>query len=446
MKDLKKAIDAKRAEAQTNLQAFNDKKAELANNPNIDVTDPQDPGVLAAEEAMKPYSKSAEELKDLEAAFERLALMEAAGGGSSVTSRGIRQVSDLDRDYADARRELGRVAAQSDSYRELREAGHFNDGTTAPMPTTELTAPMDRDRYASLLTGGTGSAGGVLNVPERFPGVVDLPQLPINVMQLFTVGNTDSNAVEFVRILARTINAAAVAEATKSGDIDGSTVTAAEGGQKPESGITFQEVTESVRTFAHWMPATRNMLADAAFLETLVRTELINGVNREEEDQTLNGTGTAPEIRGILNTSGRAAYTQGDDASGEPSADAVHRILTMIALAGFNATAVAFNALDWQEIRLTKDNAGNYIWGPPSMAGGNQIWGRTAITSAGLAQGTAVAGEWARALFLIREGVKVLVSDSHKDWFTRNLIALLGESRGVLVVPRPQAFGEVTFA
>jgi hypothetical protein len=40
----------------------------------------------------------------------------------------------------------------------------------------------------------------------------------------------------------------------------------------------------------------------------------------------------------------------------------------------------------------------------------------------------------------------VLVSDSHKDWFTRNMVAILGEMRGVLVVPRPQAFGKTVFA
>lgn len=448
LKDLKAAIDAKRDEAATALATFNEKKAELKNNPDVDITNAEDPFVKAADEAMKPYSQAADELRVLEGQFERLALMEAAGG-QGVTSAGTRRETEIDRHYLAAREELGHLAANSEAYKQMKASGVLADGSDIPVTPTQITEPMDRRSFAALLTGTSDAAGGALNVPERFPGVVDLPQLPLNILQLVTVGQTDSNAVEFVRLLARTINAAEVAEASSAADIGdgtGGTATAVTGGRKPESGLTFEEVLEGVRTIAHWMPATRNQLSDAAFLQTLVESELSDGVLRRAEQQIVSGNGTAPNLRGILATPGRATYTQGTDAAGEPRADAVHRILTMIRLAGFNPSAVAFNPLDWQEIRLSKDANDNYIWGPPSMAGSQQVWGVSAIQTTAVAEGKAVAGEWARLLFLIREGVRVLISDSHKDWFTRNLIALLGEMRGVSVIPRPQAFGELTFA
>jgi HK97 family phage major capsid protein len=168
------------------------------------------------------------------------------------------------------------------------------------------------------------------------------------------------------------------------------------------------------------------------------------GVRRRAESQIVKGNGTAPNLRGIENTTGIASHDQ-EDIEGDNRADAVHRILTLIALAGYRPTGVGFNPLDWEEIRLSKDKNENYIWGPPSIAGVMQIWGVPALSSVAFAEGKSITGEWARALFLIREGIKVLISDSHKDWFTRNLLAILAEMRAVLIVPRPQAFGEVNF-
>ncbi|HXS32255.1 MAG TPA: phage major capsid protein [Solirubrobacterales bacterium] len=438
LKELKKAIDGKNEEVKTTFKAFEEQRQKLKAE-DVDITDPTSEAVKAAEEAMKPYSKAKDELAELQGQFERIAMMSADGGEKTS---GVRRENELDRDPIKAREFLGAKAVQGDAYKELLASGALADGSQQGFK-AELTEPMDRAEFKALLTGQTGAAGGVLNVPERFPGVYDLPQLPLGVLDLVTVGATDSNAVEFVRILARTINAVEVAEASTSADIGGE-VTGALAGQKPESGLTFEEKLEGVRTIAHWIPATRNQLADAAFLQTLIDTEMQEGVRRRAESQIIKGNGTAPNIRGIENTSGIASHDQ-EDVATDNRADAVHRLLTLLALAGYSPSAVGFNPLDWQEIRLTKDKNENYIWGPPSIAGQMQIWGVPAVSSVAFKEGKALAGEWARALFLIREAVKILVSDSHKDWFTRNLVAILAEMRGVLVVPRPQAFGEVNF-
>lgn len=440
LKELKKAIDAKQKEAQEAYADFNEKR-EALKAADVDITDPNSDAVKAADEAMKPYSEKSEELKTLQGQFERIAMMSADGGEKS---NDVRIENEVDRFPLAAREALGQKAAESDAYKALVKSGALNAGSEQKFGTVQLTDPMDRREFKSLLTGQSAAAGGVLNTPERFPGVYELPQLPLGVLDLVTVGETDSNAVEFVRILARTINAKEVAEASTSADIAGE-VTPALAGQKPESGLTFEEVLEGVKTIAHWIPATRNSLSDAAFLRTLVESELLQGVERRGESQVIQGDGVGNNITGILATEGIASHDQIDNP-GDNEADAVHRILTLIALSGYAPTGVGFNPLDWENIRLSKDKNENYIWGPPSIAGQLQIWGRPVINSIAFPAGKAVAGEWARALFLIREAAKVLVSDSHKDWFTRNLVALLAEARAVLVVPRPQAFGECNFA
>lgn len=448
MAELKQAIDAKRAEAQTAYAAFEAKRAELKDNDQVDITNPEDPFVKAADEAMRPYSQAADDLAVLQSQFERLALMEAAGG-AGVPGADIRRENDIDRGYAEARETLGHAAANSDSYKALLASGMLNDGSEISLGgPKQISEPQTVKQFASLLTGTSDAAGGALNVPERFPGVYELPLLPLNILQLVTIGETSQNSVEFVRLLARTINAAEVAEASSTADIGdgtGGTATATQGGVKPESGLTFEEVLEGVKTIAHWIPATRNQLADAPFLRTMVDSELLDGVTRRAESQIISGSGSGVNMRGILNTTGRATYTQGAAASGEPMADAVHRIFTMLRLAGYEPSGLASHPNDWQKIRLSKDTNGNYIWGPPSQAGTDQIWGVRNVQTIAVPAGKAVAGEWKRDLFLVREGAKVLISDSHKDWFTRNLLALLAEARAVNVIPRPQAFGELTY-
>jgi HK97 family phage major capsid protein len=439
LNELKKAIDTKRDEVQVAYKAFDEKRTELKDS-DADITDPNSEAVKAADEAMKPYSEKSDELRVLEGQFERIAMM-AADGGQKTND--VRNQNELDRHPHEARETLGQKAAESEAYEKLRKSGVLADGTSQKFGQVEISEPMERADTKALLTGQTVAAGGVLNVPERFPGIYDLPQLPLGVLDLVTVGETDSNAIEFVRILARTINAKEVAEATTSADIGGE-VTAALAGLKPESGLTFDKILEAVRAIAHWIPATRSQLDDPAQLRTLIDAEMQDGVRRRAESQVVKGSGTDPEIRGIQNTTGIASHDQEDIAT-DTMADAVHRILTLLELAGYQPTGVGFNPLDWEETRLSKDKNENYIWGPPSIAGQMQIWGRPAVSSIAFTEGSPLAGEWARALFLIREGVKTFVSDSHKDWFTRNILAILAEMRAVLILPRPQAFGEVNF-
>jgi HK97 family phage major capsid protein len=440
LKELQGAVEAKSKEVKATFQVFDEKRKELK-AADVDITDPNSEAVKAADEAMKPYSKACDELKVLQGQFERIAMMAADGGEKTHE---VRQPNELDRHPEQARETLGMKAANSEAYEKLRKSGALAPGSEQRFGQVPISEPLDREQTKSLLTGQVTAQGGVLQLPQRFPGVYELPQLPLGVLDLVTQGGTEFNAVEFVRILARTINAKEVAEAKTGADVKEGVVTEAEAGVKPESGLTFDEILEGVRTIAHWIPATRNQLADAPFLQTLVDAEMQEGVRRRAESQIIKGSGAAPNLRGIENTTGIASHDQ-EDIDTDNQADAVHRILTLIALAGYNPTAVGFHPVDWENIRLSKDKNENYIWGPPSIAGVLQIWGKPVIPSVAFAEGKSIAGEWARALFLIREGIRVLVSDSHKDWFTRNLIAILAEMRAVLIVPRPQAFGEVNF-
>ena len=61
--------------------------------------------------------------------------------------------------------------------------------------------------------------------------------------------------------------------------------------------------------------------------------------------------------------------------------------------------------------------------------------------------GVALVGCFKTAAQIFRKGgVRVDASNSHQDYFTRNLVAVRSELREVLAVYKPQCFGEVTGA
>lgn len=446
VRDITKAIETKTTEAKTAWADFEKHRKTLAEaDPDeIDITNPEDPLVKAADEAMKPYSKAADELAVLHAQREKFWAMTGEKGKHLNPEQ--REQQEQIKDLINSVYTIGASTVGSERYKALQESGLFKDDDSRPV-NVQLGEPMDAKHFKSLLTGAAPAAGGSLLEPNRLPGLVDIPQIPLNIFQLLTIGQTGERSVEYIRMLSRTIRAAEVAEAITSADIGSGNpvITSRQAGLKPESDLTFEKDTASVATIAHGMPATRNMLADAPFLETLIDSELRMGAERRLELQTVRGDGLQDNIRGILETPGILSYNQGTVDATEPKVDAMHRSLTMLRLQGFEPSAFAQNPLDWEDIRLSKDLNNNYIWGPPSQAGPAQCWGKPVVPTIAVPEGVTISAEWARILLLIREAVKVLASDSHKDWFFRNLIALLAELRAVLIVMRPQCICEITF-
>jgi hypothetical protein len=197
---------------------------------------------------MKPYSQAADELRVLEGQFERLALMQPTAASRTAQPQG------RERARPHAARGARVVRPPGRRERALQAAQASRRVPPDPGLKAELGEPMDRDTFASLLTGTSDAAGGVLSVPERFPGVVDLPQLPLGIFDLMTVGRPTRTRSSTCGCSRARSGAAEVGEAASAADIDGSTVTAAQGGLKPESDLTFEEVLEAVKTIAHWIP------------------------------------------------------------------------------------------------------------------------------------------------------------------------------------------------
>ena len=340
---------------------------------------------------------------------------------------------------------LGEALVKSPAYGEFVEQFRGADGAIRQVANIR-SASFDVPGFTAkdAITGASDTSAGAFVTPARYPVVTDLiGDRELSVRDLCTQVQIQSDTFEFVRVTGKTNNAAGVPEATTADDIDGVTVTAADGGQKPESAMTFAAVSTPVETIAHLMPITRRAAADAPQVRSLVDAFLLVGLREEEEDQILNGNGTSPNLRGILQTAGISTV-----GSAGTDIDAIVDAVRTIRADRCSPTAMVVHPNDWFStgFLLAKDTTGRYLLGDPrgSVDQLSSLWGLRVVVSEAMTENTVLVGDFRKAVVADREQSAIYVTDSHKDWFGRNLLAVLAEERLALGVLDPDAFCTVT--
>lgn len=85
----------------------------------------------------------------------------------------------------------------------------------------------------------------------------------------------------------------------------------AEGGSLSQSDPTFRAVVATPQSLAFYFKVSRELLADAPNLQAALTIAIAGAFAKELDRAGLRGSGTAPEPRGILNTSGIQSVTNG---------------------------------------------------------------------------------------------------------------------------------------
>lgn len=299
----------------------------------------------------------------------------------------------------------------------------------------------------SLFTGTDSESAGVFVTAEQTGILEMLGRRPLTIRNVISVRRTGSDTVEYVRQTAHTNNAAPVPEATSTGrlgDGTGGTSTLVTGGYKPEGSWTFERQTATVKTIAEWVPATKRALADAGQLEGLINDELRADIAETEEAQILLGDGTGENLPGIFETSG--IQTQAFDTD---IFTTIRRALTKARVVGrVVPNAVALNPEQVEVIDLARENGatGAYLGAGPFSLGPRTLWGLPVIESEGIPAGRGLLGDFSKAVLWDREQTTVTMTDSHDDFFIRNMVAVLAEERVAFGVTRPTAFVDVDVA
>lgn len=230
--------------------------------------------------------------------------------------------------------------------------------------------------------------------------------------------------------------------------INGAASEVAEAGTKPEAQLDLELLTESVQTIAHWIPASRQILADASQLESYVNDRLRYGVLYREDLQTLYGTGASPQIQGILTEAGilQYAWSSGLLSPLDTKIDAIRRGMTLAHRREHFPTGVVLNPTDWEDIQLSKGTDEHYIWLSVGIGTEQRFFQVPVVVTNAIAAGTALTGAFATATTLWdREDVNVRVSESHSTFFVENMVALLAEERVCQTIHRPDSFVAIDF-
>jgi len=408
------------------------KMAELGTKADVIYKD----ATLSASEKMEAFDKLDADLKtysDEVAVYERAKRFQGAGDNGEEFRTDVKSVAEQE-----AKKTLGRRIIESDAYKSAVAKKGFEFKTASEIGTK---AAVTVDEGTGIANGQLNGAAGVLSLPDYLPGIVDIRFAPLSIAQLFSQGATESGIVSYVKEATETVGAGAKAEKATAGQSD----------------ATFARVNEQVGQVAGFFKITDEMLQDAPQAESFLTARLIGQIQREEENETLNGTGY-PALSGILGRAGLqaavSAGTTGTIANPMLLAEAIHKQRTIIRTTAFvEPDAVVINPLDWEKIQLAKDANGQYYQGGPFTGGyGNggytnveSLWGLRAVLSPRIASGTALVGGFAECGQLFRRsGITVEMTNSNEDDFKNGLVAVRGVSRSALAVYRPGGFGTVT--
>lgn len=320
--------------------------------------------------------------------------------------------------------------------------GQFPDGRI-PDSTKGLNSPPVEFKSLglfgrkTLITGSDDESAGAFVTPD-YTGIYEpLGRMDLSLRSLVAIRQTTSDIVYFVRQTTKMSAAAPVAEAnvtTYSG------ATGEVSGEKPEDALAFEMASEMVKTIAHWIPATKRALSDASQIRGIIDQELRDDLAEELEDQMLNGSGVGENFTGILNTAGILTQTWDTDMF-----TTTRKAITALKTTGRTRTPTAWlmNPSDWEAFDLATDDNGRFYWGGPLAQGQRTLWGYPVVESELKGEGSAMLADWRKAVLWDRERATITVSDSHEDFFIRNMVAILAEMRAAFGLIRPSAFIEV---
>lgn len=342
---------------------------------------------------------------------------------------------------------LGEAVTKSAAYQEFLGQFRGADGVIKGNGIKSASIDFPGFHGKGLVTGLSDTSGGAFVQPARYPMVSDnIGERRLYVRDLCTNITIQSDTFEFVQVTGKTNSAAGVLEATTSAtpglnNVAVGAYTAAHG-VKPESSMTFAVVSTPVETIAHLIPISRRAAADAPQVRQLIDAFLLYGLKEEEEDQILNGNGTSPNLSGITDQSISTVGSAGTDL------DAIVDAIRTIRADNREPSAMVIHPNDWFStgFLLSKDTAGNYLVGDPraSLDTLNSLWGLRVVVTPAQTENTVLVGDFAQCVVADREQSAIYVSDSHNDWFARNLLAILAEERLAVGILDEDAFCTVT--
>ncbi|MBA5777468.1 phage major capsid protein [Stappia sp. F7233] len=384
-------------------------------------------GSIAVAEKVKAMD---DELNDLASQAEKLETAEKAASALADREkvRGRLPIPGAKDEQARSRvKSLGELVAAEKAYAEWVKHGtpngiNFSYEDLLPSDMLAKGAVFETLGSKALLETGAGFA------PEsiRLPGFVEGATRPLQLIDIIPMSTTGQAAIKYME---ETTRAHAAAEK-------------AEGAAYAESTFVFTEKTSPVVKITDSIPVTDEQLEDVPLMQGYINSRLTFGIRQRLDGQVLVGDGAGANLRGLKNVVGIQTQAKGAD----PVPDAFYKAMTKVRVTGRAIpTHHVMHPEDWQGVRLLRTVDGVYIWGSPSEAGPERLWGLPVVQQDADAKGTGYVGSFQPAWISLfeRKGVDIQIGYVGTQ-FNEGKRTVRGDMRAAFVVFRPAAFCSVT--
>jgi HK97 family phage major capsid protein/HK97 family phage prohead protease len=330
---------------------------------------------------------------------------------------------------------LGNALVRSPEYQAI--VPRSNQKHNIRVQTNILPSQLIRSAYS-------GSGDGLTSY-DRVPGIFELGQQQPTVADLFMQAQTDSPTIRYMK------------ETTYTNSAD----TVLEGDDKPEAGFALEETDVSVRKVAVWTKVTDETLEDFAQVRPYIDQRLAFMVRSKIDDQLLNGSGTAPNIAGLLGTSGVQTAEMASNTALEFAKACMQAITNVRTVGFFEPDAIVMHPNDYQKLRLAVDGNSQFYGGGffqgqygTGYNDPNYLWGVRVVQTTRIAEldlatpGASNKGPIVGAFKLggavfYRNGLSIESTNTDQDDFLMNLTTIRVEQRLALAIYRPLAFCRV---
>lgn len=381
--------------------------AEILSNARVGDTDTYDLQSLDLEE----IARRENELVELQQQYEL-----------KMTEKRLKRMQE--REYQIPARDAIPLPAQdrSDWAHEFVNSAQFRSYRPAPGQVSDVYVAPDLELRAVMST-----SAGFAPQPIRTGRVADMAiSLRLNVMDVVTIIPTDQSAVVYMEETTFSDNAAA--ERT-------------EGAAYAEASLVYTQRTSDVRSIAVFIPVTDEQLTDIAGIEQRIQQRLGLMVQRRLANQILNGNGTAPNLRGILNTSGIQTFARGSTPEFSALFDAINRVSNLYE--DQDANAIIIHPNDWFQLVTKMTTDGLYIFGPPQQSVPINVYGIPVVVTTAVPENTVLVGDFGYHYVAERVGLDFQIGYVNDD-FKLGQRSIRCNMRVANVVERPVAFCAVT--
>lgn len=195
----------------------------------------------------------------------------------------------------------------------------------------------------------------------------------------------------------------------------------AEGQLKPEANLTPTLHTASLNTYAHFKGITRQALEDIPRVQTIIENALRGGILLKLEADTA----------AVL-----AADTDIEDLPADDMLSGIRVAIGEVQANGYaNPNIILMNPADLANVDIGIMSG---TLGGPAVNG--SLWGIRTVAVGAVPVGTAYVGDAKAAITLFDRGAtSVYLTDSHADYFLRNTLVVLAETRALPAVTEAQA-------